>query len=250
MIYLIIFLIALLIGSFLNVCIYRIPLGQSVSYPPSHCTSCGRDLKPVDLVPVLSYLFCGGRCRYCGEKISLQYPVVELLNTILWTLLFIKYHWSVIFVKYAVLASLLIVISFIDYQHQIIPDSLIKFGLITGAIINLLYNIKENYIQGIIGFLVGGGIFFIIAVVTNGAMGGGDIKLMAVLGFCLGWKQILLITFLAFVTGAIVSVVLIALQIKGRKDYIPFGPFISISAFIAMYCGSEIINWYFGNIFV
>lgn len=234
-------LLGVLIGSFLNVCIYRIPKKQSIAYPPSHCPKCDESLKPVDLLPVISYFLNKGKCRYCGEKISPQYPIVELLNGIIYFILFFKFGLSITFIKYAILTSLLIVISFIDYKLKIISDELIIFGLVIGVVFNIL-NFSSGFVNGILGLLIGGGIFFIIALL--GPMGGGDIKLLGVLGFWLGWKNILLITLLSFVIGAIVSVVLVILGVKNRKDTIPFGPFIAIATFISIVFGSQVLTWY------
>lgn len=243
MIYLIT-IFSFLVGSFLNVCIYRIPKGKSVSFPPSHCPKCESRLKPIDLVPVLSFMFSKGKCRYCGEKISLQYPTVELLNALIYLLIYMKYGLTLYFFKYAILSSLLIVITFIDLKHQIIPDRLNIFCLIIGILFTLSYGNKWLIVNGAIGLFVGGGLFLLIAIITNGAMGGGDIKLMGALGFCFGWKYILLIALLSFIIGAVISVMLLVLKIKGRKDYIPFGPFISIAAIVTMIYGKEIIEYY------
>lgn len=239
-----IFLTGLFIGSFLNVCIYRIPRGESILYPPSHCPTCDAKLKAKDLVPILSYLFQKGRCRYCGEKISLQYPLIEALNALVYLLLYLKFGLTVSFLKYAFISSLLIVISVIDYYHKIIPDKTIICGFMSVIVFITLYNFKGNIINGTLGLLVGGGFFLLISVVTNGGIGGGDIKLMALLGFLLGWKEIILTSVLSFFIGAIISIILILLKIKGRKDYIPFGPFISVSAFITIYFGNEILGFY------
>ncbi|QXM05995.1 prepilin peptidase [Crassaminicella indica] len=246
MVYIItIFIIGLLIGSFLNVCIYRIPIEKSIVNPPSHCPKCNTTLKPLDLIPVFSFLFNKGKCRYCGENISLQYPIIELFNGLIYLLLYLKYDLTILFVKYTILASLLIVISVIDYKLQIIPDECNLFGfIISGAFIIFNDFSTIALINAILGLLVGGGIFLIIAIATNGAMGGGDIKLMGVLGFALGWKYILLITFLSFIIGAILSIFLLLLKLKHRKDTIPFGPFIAIAAFITILYGNDIINWY------
>lgn len=243
-----ILIFGLVIGSFLNVCVWRIPRGESIAYPPSHCTGCGKDLKPMDLVPVLSYLLYMGKCRYCGGRISPRYPMVELLNGVIYLLLYQKIGLGLLFVKYAILSSLLIVAGFIDYDHQIIPDRLIIFGLGTGVIFAILSNFKNGLIDGLIGLLIGGGFFLLIAVATNGAMGGGDIKLMAVLGLWLGWKHILLIIFLSFVIGGLLSTILLGLKLKGRKDFIAFGPFIAIAAFIAIYYGRDILEWYLAKL--
>ncbi|MGB7606077.1 MAG: prepilin peptidase [Lutisporaceae bacterium] len=239
----IIFLLGLAIGSFLNVCIYRIPSKISVSYPPSHCPTCEHKLNALDLIPVLGFLINRGRCRYCKEKISIKYPIIELITAAIFLLLFNKFGLSIYFLKYAVLTSLLVIITLIDLKTQEIPDELIIFGLITGLLLNL-YDIKLNMLQGIMGFLLGGGTFLIIAMVTRGAMGGGDIKLMAVLGLFLGWKMVILVALLSFLLGAIISLVLIIAKIKGRKDYIPFGPFIATAALITIFHGSQILHLY------
>ncbi|SMB94969.1 type 4 prepilin peptidase 1 Aspartic peptidase. MEROPS family A24A [Desulfonispora thiosulfatigenes DSM 11270] len=240
-----VFFIGLLIGSFLNVCIYRLPHHESIAFPPSHCTRCETNLRPGDLVPVLSYLLARGKCRYCGEKISLQYPVIELLNAILYILFFLKYGFTIIFLKYAILASLLLVIAVIDYHLQIIPDECNLFGLIVSGAFIIFYNFSyTSLIDAIFGLLLGGGIFLVIALVSKGGMGGGDIKLMGVLGLALGVKDILLITFLSFIIGAVFSLFLLGFKLKKRKDPIAFGPFISVAALITMLYGTNIIKWY------
>ncbi|MBF8982637.1 prepilin peptidase [Lutibacter sp. B2] len=243
MIYLIL-TIGLLIGSFLNVCIYRIPENESIAYPPSHCPKCNTSLKSLDLIPIFSYLFNKGKCRYCREPIALQYPIVELLNGIIYLLLYLKYGITIHFIKYAILASLLIVISFIDYKLQIIPDECNLFGLIVSGIFLICSNFSfASLTDAFVGLLVGGGIFLLIALIT-GAMGGGDIKLIGVLGFFFGWKHILLITLLSFVIGAIISICLLISKLKGRKDAIAFGPFIAIATLVTIFYKAEIIDWY------
>lgn len=242
-----IFLLGLAIGSFLNVCIYRIPANESIAYPPSHCPKCSHKLNALDMIPVLGYIINLGRCRYCKEKISLQYPIIELFTAVLFLLLYKPFGLSIYFFKYAVLASLLIVIAVIDLKTQEIPDRLIVFGLIAGLLFNL-YNIRINMVQGLLGFILGGGSFLIIAMVTKGAMGGGDIKLMAVLGLFFGWQLIILIALISFVLGAFISLILITAKIKGRKDYIPFGPFIAAAAVIALFYGRQIIELYLQSI--
>lgn len=239
-----ILIVGLLIGSFLNVCIYRIPLKESIAFPPSHCPSCGTSLKPVDLIPVLSYLFCRGRCRYCQGKISIQYPIIETANAIIYLLIFLKYGYTLEFAGLALLGSLLLVVAVIDLQTQEIPNELMIFGLICGIIFNLLHLDLAYFLQSISGLVLGGGIFLLIAVVSRGAMGGGDIKLMGVLGFWLGWKLILIVAMLSFLIGAVISVGLMILKIRGRKDYIPFGPFITLAAWIVIYQGAAIWTWY------
>ncbi|QEK12130.1 prepilin peptidase [Crassaminicella thermophila] len=242
----IILLLGLLIGSFLNVCIFRIPRGESIVYPSSHCLKCNTPLKSIDLVPVFSYLIYRGKCRYCGAKLSIQYPTIELMNAIIYMLLYYKFGCTFDFLQYTILASLLIVISLIDFYHQIIPDGLIMFGLIVTFLLKIPLLVKDftliyNYL---IGLLLGGGFFLLLAIITNGAMGGGDIKLMGLLGLWLGWKWILLIMFLSFFLGSIISILLMISKKKGRKDMIPFAPFIGLAVLMTVCYGNDIIYYY------
>lgn len=241
-------ILALLIGSFLNVVIYRVPRGKSVVFPPSHCPKCNNQLKWHHLIPVLSFILNRGRCSYCRNKISFQYPLVEILNSILWLFLFLKLGLSLNYLFFSLLSSILLAMSFIDLEHTIIPDGLNLIGIILG----LIYKFSFNYTalgNSFLGLIVGGGIFLLIALVTRGAMGGGDIKLMAVLGFWFGWPQILLVIFLSFIIGAIISIVLLILKIKERKDMIPFGPFIALAAYLNLLWGQEMLGLYW-NIFL
>lgn len=248
---------ALLVGSFLNVCIYRIPKNKSIVAPPSSCGSCNTRLGVLDLVPVLSYISSKGVCRHCGAKYSPRYMIVELLNALLWTALYLRFELTSIFVFYAFITSVLVVITFIDLDFKIIPDRLNISLLVIGIVFKLLFY-WSNYAQssgdlsfiidGFIGFLIGGLLFLAIAVIT-GAMGGGDIKLMAVLGFILGWQNIILITLLSFIIGALISIMLLITKIKGRKDEIPFGPFIAIATYFTLIYGEEVINFYLNSIF-
>lgn len=238
-------LLGTIIGSFLNVCIYRIPLKQSIAFPSSHCPKCGTNLKALDLVPVLSFLFGRGKCRYCGEKISIQYPFIELTNGLLWLLLYLRLGFSTEFIGYAVLCSILIVVAIIDYRYQIIPNVINIFGLVCGLFFHVInFSSFSNLLQYLSGFLIGGGVLLLIAIVTNGAMGGGDIKLMFVLGLWLGWKHTLLTLFLSFFLGGLISILLILFKIKGRKDMIPFGPFIVLATMMTVFYGNGIINYY------
>ncbi len=238
-----------IIGSFLNVCVSRIPRKESIIFPNSHCPKCGTGIKPYDNIPILSYIILGGKCRYCKEKISLQYPAVELLTGIVFAIIYYTYGLSIAAASYAVLCCALIIITFIDLKTQEIPDGLNLFIAITGIIFIFFNGFKPHLLPGILGFLLGGGIFLLIAVVSNGSMGGGDIKLMAALGLWLGWKQILMVTLLSFIIGSVISIILMTLKIKSRKDYIPFGPFIALAAFIIILYGNQILNWYLGSFY-
>jgi leader peptidase (prepilin peptidase)/N-methyltransferase len=236
-----IFLIyGLFIGSFLNVCIFRIPSGISIVKPPSSCGSCGHRLNYMDMLPVINYITNKGKCRYCGSHYSIQYPLIELLNGLLYALVCLKFGLTLNSILYSLIISLLITVSIVDLKHKIIPDSL----NIAGGIVGIIYIIiNKTFLNSIIGALTGLVLFLAIALLTN-AMGGGDIKLMAALGLIFGIKGVLFISLFSFVIGAVISVILILLKIKGRKDEIPFGPFISLSALIYIFFGAEIINWY------
>lgn len=241
-------MLGLIIGSFLNVCAYRVPLKQSITFPPSHCTKCNTKLKSLDLVPVLSFLFTKASCKYCGVKISCQYPLVELLNGFIYLLLYIKFGLNIQFIGYSILCSTLIVIAIIDYYHQIIPNTINFFGLICGLTFHAIsFTTFSNLLQYLSGFLIGGGFLLLIAIITKGAMGGGDIKLMAVIGLWLGWQHTILTLFLSFLLGGIISIILILFKLKARKDMIPFGPFIVFATIVTVFYGTDILNYYIIN---
>ncbi|AEF17192.1 Prepilin peptidase [Thermoanaerobacterium xylanolyticum LX-11] len=241
--YILVFVFGLIIGSFLNVVIYRLPRNESIVYPPSHCTNCESELKPYDLVPVISYIFLRGRCRYCGNRISIRYPIVELLTGFIYLILFIYFGISIKSLSYAFLASLLIVITFIDMEHKIIPNKVILIGLIAGAAFRVLM-FNYGLWDYIVGFLIGGGVLLLISLLSGGGMGGGDIKLMAMIGLFIGWKLTISTLFLAVVLGAIGGIAMILFKIKTRKDYIPFGPYISIACLISILYGYDLLNMY------
>lgn len=242
-----IILYALIIGSFLNVCIYRIPQEESISFPPSHCGSCDKKINWYDNIPVFSYLILKGRCRNCNSKISIGYPLIEVLNAVLYIMLFKKFGLGVDFIAFAFITSTLIVVFFMDLKHMIIPDKLV----ITIVIFEILHKMvlcffsEEIYLKSsILGAILSAILFLIIVLVSHGGMGDGDITLIASLGFILGVKLILLNIFLSFLLGATVSLVLLGFKIKTRKDPIPFGPFIIIAFFIVLLFGNDIMDLY------
>jgi len=242
--YIIIFLIGLLIGSFLNVCIYRIPRGESIIFPPSHCTNCKSRIKSYDLIPVLSFLLIKGRCRACGQKISIKYPIVEILTGLLYIIGFMKFGMTVEFLRNSILISILIAVAFIDLEHSIIPGRLMIFAAVAGIILHIIgYKSNSYLLSCLYGFLTGGGTIFLIVLLTGG-MGGGDIQLMAVIGLFLGFKNILLTLMLSFIIGALAGITLVLLKKKSRRDYIPFGPFIACAALITIFYGDAILAWY------
>ncbi len=244
-----IFIYGLIIGSFLNVCIYRIPREESIAWPGSHCPACSHSLKWYDNIPLVSYLLLKGRCRYCKSIVSVQYPLVESLNAFVYIIMYLKFGFGVDFIFYSLMSSVLLAIVFIDLKEMIIPDSLVLcilvLSVIHKAINYFLYGISPDLIGSILGLLAGGGLFLAIVVISRGGMGGGDVTLTGALGFVLGIRYILLNIFLSFVLGAIISIVLLVSKIKTRKDPIPFGPFIVLGFLITSLWGGEIINWYF-----
>lgn len=237
----------LIIGSFLNVVIYRIPRGENISFPPSHCGSCDEKIYWYDNIPVFSYLVLRGKCRRCGAHISLQYPLVEALNAIVYIVLFKRFNLTIDFIAYALIMSALMVVFFIDLKHMIIGDGLIVtiviFEILHKA--GLYFTGGEVYLKSsILGALLSGLLFLAIVLLSRGGMGDGDITLIASLGFILGVKLIFLNIFLSFLLGAIVSLLLLGFKIKTRKDPIPFGPFIIVAFFIVILYGQEIIDLY------
>ncbi len=238
-----VFLWGLMAGSFLSVCVYRIPRGQGVIFGFSRCTSCGKHLKVFDLVPVISYMVLGGKCRYCGRKISTLYPLIELITGMLFVLLFQKFSLGFLFMKYAVLVSVLTAVSFIDMEHCIIPGSLLGIGLAAGVVFAVIEG-KGTAAGYIAGMAAGSGILLLVILASGGGMGMGDMKLMGVIGLFLGWKLSLLTLFSAFVIGGIAGTVLVLTGKKTGKDAVPFGPFLSLAALISVLAGQQIISLY------
>lgn len=237
-------LFGLCIGSFLNVCIYRLPLEQSIVSPPSQCVVCGTRLKLWDLVPVLGFLLAERRCRYCGTAIAWRYIIVELLTAFFFFWSYAVLGFSETALSAFVFVSFLIVITFIDIDHQLILDKVLIVMAVAGLTIRLYHHSSvAAYIDIGISALLGGGLLFFITVATQG-MGLGDVKFAAVLGIWLEWRFLLLALFLAFVAGGLTGIALLTLKLKQRKDRIPFGPFLAIGGFISMLYGYDILTWY------
>ena len=235
-------IIGIVIGSFLNVCIYRLPIGMSIISPPSRCGSCGTKLGFLDLIPVLSYVFSGGKCRHCGAKYSLRYPLVEILTGILFVISgFFKLPGISLLLLW-ICVSLLIVITFIDIDHQIIMDRMQVLLLIFSSL--YVYFTTVNYADHLFGSAIAGGLMMIIYLISRGGMGAGDVKLSFVLGLWLGVQGVLVCLMIAFILGGIVGATLLILKIKSRKDPIPFGPYLCLGAFVSLIYGPYIIYWY------
>lgn len=252
-----VFLTGLCVGSFLNVCIYRIPLEKSVAFPPSHCPHCNHPLKPMDLFPVFSYLFLKGKCRYCQAGISIRYPLVELLTGLVWLSVFLKFGLTVETPAFLFLFSILIAVFFIDMDHMIIPNGLVLLG-IGGGLLVFVYNLitpfalfsPAKWYTPLIGMVSASGILFAVALIAlliyknDGGMGMGDVKIFIPIGMFLGWKLALLALFLSIMSGGIISIFLLLLKIKDRKSAIPFGPYIILGTISAVFFGNNLLTWY------
>ncbi len=241
-----IILLGLIIGSFLNVCIYRISREESISFPQSHCTSCGYNLKPKDLIPVFSYIFLGARCRRCKEKISIRYPLVEILNACLYLLIYLKYGLTLDFFKFCLFVSLLIVIGFIDFETKYVYNSTVIFGIVSGIIFNILMWIETKAIlwNYIVGTFIGFGVIYLIVILTHG-MGEGDIDIALICGLFLGIEGIIVTLFISIILGGIIAGLILIFKIKDKKAEIAFGPYLAIGGVITCIYGSLLIETYF-----
>jgi len=236
-------ILGLIIGSFLNVCIHRLPRNESLIAPSSRCPSCHHSVRWWDNIPVISFLILGGRCRDCGRPISWRYPVVELVSGIGYLLLVWRFGVGWQTVVYALLFSSLLVITFIDLDHQIIPDRITLPGMIVGLIASSLI-LPIGFLDALIGLLLGGALFYGVAVASRGGMGGGDIKLIAMIGAFLGWKQALLTILIGALAGSVIGLFLMTFKGKSRKYPVPFGPFLSLGAVVSLFAGPAIWGWY------
>lgn len=240
--YIIIFLFGIVIGSFLNVCILRIPNGESIAKERSHCMKCGYQLKWYDLIPLFSYLFLGGRCRKCKEPISKQYPIIEGINGFLYVLIFVVKGWNFDAVIYCLLASALLTLSVIDFRTYEIPFGINVFIFILG-VVHLVLHISD-WKEYLIGFVLVSGIFEIILRASKGrAIGGGDVKLMAAAGLLIGWKN----AYLAMVAGCVIGSVIHLIRMKVTKEghVLAMGPYLAVGIFLAVMWGEPFLNWYF-----
>jgi leader peptidase (prepilin peptidase)/N-methyltransferase len=244
------FVAGAIFGSFLNVVIYRMPRGRSIVRPPSACPECGELIRPRDNVPILSYLLLRGRCRACGVRISPRYPLVESISGVVPLLLYGAYGPGPRLAVYWPLAAVLTVLAFIDLDERIIPDRITLPGIAVGLVAAPLLGLT-TFPQSLIGAVVGGGALYAIGFLGGLAfgkesMGGGDVKLAAMLGAFLGWRSTILLLFAAFLMGAVVGIGIIARKGRDTDRTVPFGPFIAAGALVAMVWGERILDWYRG----
>ena len=241
-VYLVIFMFGAVIGSFLNVCIYRIPKKESIVVVPSHCMQCGYRLKWFDLIPILSWLFLKGKCRKCKAKISVQYPLIETANGLLYVLIFYTFYCELVpSITYCLLGSALIVLSVIDFRTYEIPVG-INYFILTLGLIHLALHFQD-WVQYGIGFIAVSGFIWIIFFVSKGrAIGGGDAKLMAAAGLLLGWK----LAIFAFIAGCIYGSVIHIIRMRVTKEghVLAMGPYLAAGIFTAVMWGETLLHWY------
>jgi leader peptidase (prepilin peptidase)/N-methyltransferase len=234
------------IGSFLNVVIYRLPRKESIIFPPSHCPNCNHKLSIKDLIPIFSFIFLKGKCRYCGKNISIRYFIVEFILGISFSSIFLFYDFSFFSIKSLIFISLLLPIFFIDLEHMIIPDVISIPGLFIGIIFSIF---EKNLWKSVSGSMIFGGILLLIYLLAliiykEEGMGQGDIKLGLLLGSFLDIRLSILSLFLSFVIGGIVSIFILIFKNKTLKSAIPFGPFLIFAGIISYFWGDKLINFY------
>ncbi|TQR14831.1 prepilin peptidase [Psychrobacillus soli] len=237
------FIYGIVFGSFFNVVGLRVPKGESIVKPPSHCTICDRHLTAVDLVPVFSFLFLKGKCRGCGTKIHWMYPVMELATGLLFAFAYSQMGLSIELLVALLFISLLVIITVSDIAYMLIPDKILLFFLVPLIIVRIFSPLNPWW-DSIVGAAMGFGVLFLIAMLSKGGMGGGDIKLFFVIGVVLGVNDTLLTLFLASVIGTVIGIITLKKAKKGRKTPIPFGPSIAIAAIVAYFYGNSLVDWY------
>ena len=248
--YFVVGLCGALVGSFLNVCIYRLPRRESIAWPGSHCTGCSHPIAWYDNIPIVSYILLRGRCRNCAVAIPYRYPVVEALNALgyVWIVWGFGMTWSA--AVYGVLYSALLVVAGTDLSHKIIPNAITFPGMVLG-LLSATTILPLGFFNGLLGLLVGGGILWLLAWASpflfgKAGMGGGDIKLLAMIGAFLGWKPAVMTIMVGSFLGSLVGISLIAAKVIRREDYIPFGPFLVGGALVSLFFGQSLLDWYQG----
>lgn len=239
--------LGLAVGSFLNVCIARLPTGESIFSPPSHCTSCGEPIRWFDNVPVLAYVWLRGRCRHCGARYSVTYPLVELLTGLMFAAAYSYYGLGILLVSRLVFACALVVLFVIDLQHRILPNVITLPGIVVGVLFGLV--VEPGWLASLIGLVAGGGVLLGVSEAYlrlrgEEGLGMGDVKMLAMIGAFLGWKLMLLTLVLSSFLGSVVGVLMIIAKKGDLKYALPFGTFLAIAALLASVVGDAIVQWY------
>lgn len=245
--------LGLMVGSFLNVVIYRVPRRESIVLPSSHCPTCEHPLRATDNIPILSWLLLGGKCRYCGARISAQYPFIEAVTAIVFGVLYLGSGLTFAFVTSVFFFIILLTVSAIDIEYKIIPNVIILPALVLSVFfipISEFANVgrmpfvdHSDWVLSAVGFLAGGGFLLLLALIRPDGMGGGDIKLAAFMGLFLG-RYVVVALFIGFLLGSIGGLTAITFFKKSRKDLIPFGPYLAAGAVITWFLGVPLVNWY------
>lgn len=251
-------LLGVAFGSFLNVCIDRLPAGKSLAYPPSHCDSCQHALALKDLVPVFSWLWLRGKCRYCRAPIPRRVPLVEALTGAYFVLVFLRFGLSLAFAVAAFWGCVFLVILFIDWEHKLIlnritaPMAIVALALLAadslipgrGPMAGLILLPEPSLLSGLIGAAGGFILLLIPAIINPRGMGFGDVKMAGLIGLVTGFPLVFVALMLGIISGGLVAISLLVLRIKGRKEVIPFGPFLSMGTIVTLLWGNQILSWY------
>lgn len=240
-------ILGLAVGSFLNVCIHRLPRKASIVQPPSSCPNCGYMLRWIDNIPVVSYAMLGGRCRKCRQSISIRYPIIEVVTMAVFVLHYFVLGLDIILVPRLLFASILIVLFAIDLEHHLLPNVITLPGIVVGLAFSAM--LPPGLLNALFGVLAGGGILWLIGEAYyrysgQEGMGGGDVKMLAMIGAFLGWKLVILTLVLSSFLGAIIGVLVIAARRGGMKHALPYGTFLSLAALTASLVGSQVVDWY------
>jgi leader peptidase (prepilin peptidase)/N-methyltransferase len=241
-----VFVFGLAVGSFLNVCIHRLPLRESLAWPASRCPHCRTPIRPYDNIPVVSYAILRGRCRTCGQPISLQYPIIELATALVFLAAYLMFAPPLLFQR-LLFACAMIVLFVIDLEHRILPDAITLPGIVVGFLFSFF--MPPGWIDSLLGLLLGGGVLWAMAEVYfrlrhEEGMGFGDVKMLAMIGAFLGWKLVLLTLVLSSFIGSVVGLALIITKRGDMKYALPFGTFLAIGAIAASVVGERFVNWY------
>ncbi len=252
-----VFALGAIVGSFLNVCIARLPESKSLVWPGSRCPKCEGEIRWYDNIPVVSFVLLMGRCRRCGERISWQYPAVELATAVLFVVLLRQFPNVAAFAIYMVFTSAMIVVTVIDLKHFIIPDEISLPGIVLGLALSFVPDkwaagllVSESFLDSLIGCVLGGGMLYLAALFSlfflkKEGMGMGDVKLLAMVGAFLGWKRVLVTVLVASVVGSAITGLLILGRIRKREEYIPFGTYLAPGAILSLLCGERLVELYF-----
>ena len=240
-------LLGLSVGSFLNVCVHRLPRGESLVHPGSRCPQCGYALRWYDNIPVVSYVLLGGRCRGCRKHIAARYPALEIATLALFLLHGAVFEWTALLAVRLVFACAMVVLFAIDLEHHLLPDAITLPGIAAGLLFSTV--LPPGIVDALVGGLVGGGVLWLIGEAYfrysgQEGMGGGDVKMLAMIGAFLGWQLVLVTLVLSSVAGSLIGLLVIAVKRGGMKYALPYGTFLALGALAASLAGDRLIHWY------